>query len=222
MKRKTLGEFEVDVDQGVIHAVFSTLGVKDHDGDITIPGAFEQNADVRISAYNHASWPGMGGLLPVGKGRITSDDVKATLEGQFFMKTTNGRDTFETVKELGSLTEWSYGYDVLDSAPGEYKGVEGNLLKELKVHEVSPVFLGAGIGTHTVSAKNLTLLSDDELAKEAELAFKALHDRGIKTPESIVEAVIAQRAIEVEAKRRHSEVRVIAALVGIDHEGATA
>src|SRR3546814_14819273 len=64
-------------------------------------------APVRISAYGHKSWQGQ---LPVGKGVIRVKGKRAILEGQFFMTTTHGRDTFETVKALSEdgLQEWSY------------------------------------------------------------------------------------------------------------------
>lgn len=222
MKQKTLGGFELkDADQGVIKAVFSTLGVKDHDGDVTLPGAFDNGAEVRISQYNHASWN--GGAFPVGKGVIHADESKATLTGQFFMKTSIGRDTFEAVKELGSLGEWSYGFDVLDSEHGTHDGEPAQFLKKLKVHEVSPVLLGAGIGTHTVAAKSLGSMTDDELAEEAERAFKALHDRGIAIPDVLVDAVRAKDALiaaSAELKRRKDGLRLIAAISGIQYEGA--
>lgn len=221
MKHKTLSVDVKDADQGVIQAVFSTLNVKDHDGDVTLPGAFENGAEVRISQYNHASWN--GGAFPVGKGKISSDGEKATLTGQFFLKTSVGRDTFEAVKELGSLGEWSYGFDVLESEHGTHDGEPVQFLKKLKVHEVSPVLLGAGIGTHTVAAKSLGSMTDDELAEEAERAFKALHDRGIAIPDVLAKAVHAQDAMHAaaaELKRRKDGLRVLAAIRGISYEGA--
>src|SRR3954469_9939021 len=95
---KSLGRVEIkDAEKGIVEAVFSTFDVKDHDGDVTLKGAFKDGAPVRISAYNHGSWQG---ALPVGKGYISVDGDSAVLKGQFFMNTTHGRDTFETVKQL--------------------------------------------------------------------------------------------------------------------------
>ena len=52
-------------DKGEVSAVFSTFGVIDHDGDITLPGAIKDGTEVVISSYGHEShW----GALPVGKG----------------------------------------------------------------------------------------------------------------------------------------------------------
>lgn len=143
-----------DADKGLIEATFSTFGVKDHDEDLTLPGAFEDGAKVAISAYGHRSWMGE---MPVGRGKIRVENDRAVLEGKFFMSTERGRETFETVKQMGDLQEWSYGFDVLET--GEVtqelreKGVR-RVLKKLKVFEVSPVLRGAGIGTETLSAKS--------------------------------------------------------------------
>ena len=153
MDTKALGRVEIkDAAKGTVKAVFSTFDVVDHDGDVTVAGAIEDGAPVRISAYGHASW---GGALPVGKGVVRVEGNEAILEGQFFLDTTHGRDTFETVKQLSmdGLQEWSYGFDVLDAEPVERDGRQVRMLKRLKVHEVSPVLLGAGIDTRTLAVK---------------------------------------------------------------------
>jgi HK97 family phage prohead protease len=161
MKKKSIkpsGVKVVDAAEGKVTAVFATLNVKDSDGDVTLKGAFEEGAPVRVSAYNHASWK--EGHLPVGKGTIREDGDEAIADLQFFLNTTAGRDTFEVVKQTADLQEWSYGFDVLDSEPGQKDGEKVTFLKSLKVHEVSPVILGAGIGTRTLTAKGKQLASD--------------------------------------------------------------
>jgi hypothetical protein len=64
---------------------------------------------------------------------------------------------------LVRLLEWSYGYDVLDGEPGTKDGESVRLLKSLKVHEVSPVILGAGVGTQTLATKSQDLKLADHL-----------------------------------------------------------
>lgn len=148
---KALRAVEIkDASQGLVQAVFSTFDVIDRDGDITRKTAFRNGAPVRISAYNHASWEG---ALPVGKGTIRVTDNEAILDGQFFMNTTHGRDAFETVKAMGDLQEFSYGFNVTDSEPGDVEGKSVRIIKGVDVHEVSPVLLGAGIGTRTLAVK---------------------------------------------------------------------
>lgn len=167
-----------DAAKGTVQAVFSRLNVKDHDGDVTRPGAFEEGAPVRISAYGHASWgPSRGAsgvpIPPVGKGVIRMDGDQALLDGQFFLNTTGGRDTFELVKEMGDLQEWSYGYDVTDSQKGDFQGEPVRFLDGLKVHEVSPVMLGAGIGTGTVSVKEAIAALGDGLKTDLPFSEQA-------------------------------------------------
>lgn len=163
---KTL-TFEVkDAEKGIIEAVFSTFGVKDHDEDLTLPGAFDDGAKVAISAYGHRSWMGE---MPVGRGAVRVESDRAVLEGKFFMSTDRGRETFETVKAMGELQEWSYGFDVLET--GELteelrqKGVR-RVLKKVRVYEVSPVLRGAGIDTETLVVKSAAELPKPEEKKE--------------------------------------------------------
>lgn len=154
-----------DAAKGEFEAVIATFNVKDHDGDWTPPGAFEDGAPVRISAYGHESW---FGALPIGKGVLKTTDQEARVVAAFFLDTTAGKETFETVKAMGDLQEWSYGFDVLER--GELtedlrqRGVV-RVLQKLKVHEVAPVLLGAGIGTRTVTVKGRDEGAEQERAE---------------------------------------------------------
>ena len=153
MTTKSLSQVEVkDASKGEIVAVFATLNTIDSDGDVTLKGAFENGAKVRISAYGHKSWEG---ALPVGKGSIREVGDEAVFEGRFFLDTPEGRDTFTVVKELGEdgLQEFSYGYDPVEFSFGEFEDRSVRFLSKLKVHEVSPVLLGAGVGTRLLTAK---------------------------------------------------------------------
>lgn len=152
METKTLRVEMKNEDEGVVEALFATLGVKDLDGDLIEPGAFGSQR-VKVSAYGHASW---GGALPVGVGTTREDGDKAIADLKFFLETTHGRDHFETVKGLGELGEWSFGFDILEeAAPDEDQRQAGirRILKKLKVFEVSPVLRGAGVGTQTLGVK---------------------------------------------------------------------
>lgn len=160
MKHKTLSGVEVK-DEGRIEAVFSTLNVVDSDGDVLLPGAFTDGAKVRISAYGHQSWMG---ALPVGKGVIRATDSEAILDGQFFLGTTHGRDTFGVVKEMGDLQEWSYSLEDVTSHEGELDGRPANFIEKVSVAEVSPVLKGASVNTRTLTAKGEDLKFADEAA----------------------------------------------------------
>jgi hypothetical protein len=179
MHKKSLNGVEIkNADLGEVSAVFATFGVTDKDGDITDPKAFTEGAQVAISAYGHKSWEGQ---LPVGVGTIRTDGEKAIMDGRFFLDTTAGRDTFNALKgmsEAGIPSEWSYGFDVLDSEPAQKDGAK-RLLKSMKVYEVSPVLLGAGVDTRTLAIKSQDVsdsLGGDvpSLADELDAAIAAL------------------------------------------------
>lgn len=166
MKTKAVqGSFKVlDEESGTFEAIFSRFNVIDHDRDVTLPGAFKDGQSVRISFWGHR-WQD----LPVGKGTIYNRDDYAIVKGKFFLDTDVGLETYKTVKNLGDLQEWSYGFEILESESGTFEGEEVTLLKSLDVFEVSPVFLGAGIGTMTTDIKGLKQLEDliDQKIKEA-------------------------------------------------------
>jgi hypothetical protein len=39
------------------------------------------------------------------------------------MNTPAGRDTFQVIKEMGELQEWSYGFDIIESDTGDRDGL---------------------------------------------------------------------------------------------------
>lgn len=154
MERKTYrGRMEFKAgEKGEFVARFATLGVVDHDGDVTEPGAFETGQGALIEAWNHNY-----GELPVGKAVIREEDEDgsrvALAEGTFFLDTMGGLEHYKTVKNLGDLQEWSYTFFIVDSGPGKVDGRDVRLLKKLDVVGVGPVDRGAGIGTGTVMIK---------------------------------------------------------------------
>ena len=141
-------EVKEDGQPGEFRAVFSTFNVIDHDGDVTRQGAFKDGQAVRISYWGHR-WMD----LPVGRGEIHQDEEKAWVDGRFFLDTDAGKETYQTVKNLGELQEWSYGFDIDKASPGVFDGQDVQFLEALTVYEVSPVMLGAGIGTRTEAIK---------------------------------------------------------------------
>lgn len=171
-----------DADQGLVAAVFSTFNVIDSDRDVTRPKAFEEGAPVRISAYGHSSWMGE---LPVGKGAIRQTKTEAIMDGQFFLNTTSGQDTFTVVKEMGELQAWSYGYDPVEYSFGEFEDQRVRFLDKLKVHEVSPVIVGAGVGTRTLTAKSGGRGDDMPFSEEAGLALATVTDLLKRADEAI-------------------------------------
>jgi hypothetical protein len=152
-------------DRGEVRAVVSTFGVLDRDGDVVLAGAIKDGTPVVISAYGHASH---GGALPVGRGTLRTTSSEAVLHGQFFMNTTAGRDTFEVVKQLGDLGEWSYSLQNVKGRMGQFEGQTAHFIESVDVKEASPVLLGAGVGTRTLTTKTARELDAEreEIAKQ--------------------------------------------------------
>ena len=166
-KNITAEQFKFLDDTGSFRAVFSTFDFNEPDkhGDITLPGSFTDGEKVKIAAWGH-DW----GALPVGRGVIHSDNYKAWVDGKFFIDTTHGLDTYNTIKGLAELNQWSYGFDVIDS-----EIIDGHrVLKKLKVHEVSPVLIGAGNHTGLESIKSYR----HQDAKTMLLELQALKHQG--------------------------------------------
>src|SRR4030042_156229 len=128
--------------EGEFTAEFATLEVVDHDGDITKPGAFQDGQETLIEPWNHNY-----GQLPVGKGVIHEKKDKAVIEGKFFLDTQSGLEHYRVVKALGPLQEWSYTFEILKWAVGQFDGKEVRFLQGLDVWGVAPVTRGAGIDT---------------------------------------------------------------------------
>jgi len=137
---------EGDGEPGEFIAVFATLNVIDHDGDVTVPGAFDEQ-NVIVEPWNH------GWTLPAGKGVIKADDEKAWVEGRFFLDTEVGQENYKTVKNLRDMAEWSYTFNIMERSDGMLEDQKVHYLRKLDVIGVSPVTRGAGIDTHTVAIK---------------------------------------------------------------------
>ena len=146
---------------GDVSADIATLNVKDHDGDVTLPGAFGKQ-DVRIVGGHN--WDD----ILLGKGTITDEDgKKARFDGKFNLDDPKAKALHSKVMfdmQVGDpMIEWSYGYDVHEGGEksGDFEDGQANFYQPLadgspglKVFEVSPVFLGAGIGTGTTAVKS--------------------------------------------------------------------
>lgn len=156
LKPKTI-EFKADA-PGVVVARFATLNVIDSDEDVTLPGAFGEQA-VRMQPYGHDTYS-----PSIGKGTIAEEAEDAIAMLKVNLQMAAGKETYESLKfdsENGeALTEWSYTYDVVKSSNGQHDGRDVRFLEDIKVHSVDPVFLGAGVQTATldVKAKDLPFL----------------------------------------------------------------
>lgn len=204
-KEGPAGRFELDAaKEGDFLVAFAKADgtTVDKDGHITEPGAIPTKS-VPVSSYGHSSWPQKGARLPVGITEIGEDSATKDVlaNGRFFVDTTHGRDTYLTVKGLGALQEWSYGYVVRAATRGKADGKAIVRLKALDVREVSPVIVGAGIGTRTIGIK-----SGDDGGPLAGLPFGEDFERVLLDVDAIVARSKSLRELRTKEGRELSDV----------------
>lgn len=173
MLRKSFTAECKDVGEGTARVVIATLNAVDKDGDLTLPGAFGSQT-VKILPAHDWSHPSMG----VASISESGDDVTADLK--FFMNMLSAKEWHLSLKgsfEAGVPQQFSYGYDVNDSSEDTIDGKRIRVLKDLIVHEVSPVVVGAGVNTRVLDVKDglekgLTL--DEEFTRVRDGLRKAI------------------------------------------------
>ena len=151
---KTVSLKAVDEVEGKVEAVFSNFNEVDSDGDVVLPNAIKSGyGDKGVAMVWAHDWKQV-----IGRGEIVDDGEKAIFKGQFIMDTQQGKDAYNTVKAMGDLQQWSFGYEVLESEKGLFKKdndteIEVRYLNDAKVWEVSPVLVGANQNTYTMAVK---------------------------------------------------------------------
>jgi HK97 family phage prohead protease len=144
-------------DAGTIEAVISTFDVVDRDGDIVLASAFEDGEAIPM-VWSH-DWQ-----MPIGKGVINVKDNRAVFKGRLNLNTDWGRNAYESIKDMGDLQEYSWGFQILDSDIVDRDGEKRRAIKTTERFEASPVLVGAaGRGrTQTLSIKGATLAAQSE------------------------------------------------------------
>lgn len=137
-------------------ARIAVLSAVDHDGDTYAKGAFSWKKGGAqwvpiLPAHDRTA-------MPLGKARVYEDGDAVLAELHLNLNTDAGRDWHETLKfDLATgnaIQEWSYGFGVLDFGKERRDNANVRVLKQVDVHEVSPVVRGAGVGTGTLSMKS--------------------------------------------------------------------
>jgi HK97 family phage prohead protease len=166
-----------DGEEGAVSALFSHFHSIDQSGDVVLPSFFRDGQEIPMAAWGH-DW----GQLPPGKGVIRVTDEGALFEGQFFLNTPQGKAHYETVKAMGSLQEWSFGFRVLQADPGVQDGRDVRFLVKGETFEASPVLVGDNRNTYTAAIKSARTPMDEQadvvLAAASELSgrLKSLAD----------------------------------------------
>lgn len=159
--------FKQEGDVGTAEVVFATLGVIDKDGDVTYATDFQDGATAKIAPWGHdwGNLPTGGATIHVSPGTGVSGADEMVGSVKFLLNTDQGRNTYQTLKGLHSMgvpVEWSYGFDYASKNPADVGGKVANHLKDITVHELSPVMIGAGVNTRTLAVKGAT--TDDTKA----------------------------------------------------------
>jgi hypothetical protein len=214
---KALESLEIkDESTGEVEAIIATLDVVDKDFEVITKDAITSGSKVKMSSYGHDIVGGFmgGGELPVGRGAVFVEQNKAIFRGKIFVTTERGRDTLAVLKEMGKDQEWSFGFLVIGSEEPDEKwrkrGAQ-RILTKLDVFEVSPVVIGAGIGTRTVAAKAVkdavkeaVQEVDEEAKAEAEATRKTEEEATAKKVEE--DALAAKQADEEAAYAEYDRV----------------
>jgi len=135
---------------GEFSALFCKFDQVDKDGDLILREAFTPGQKVAC-CWGH-DWSRI-----CGSGRVEIltgyPGPGAVFEGKFFMDTQAGEEAYRTVKNLGELSQWSWGFRTIDSAYEERNGETIRVIKRVELFEVSPVLIGAGYDTQLLAIK---------------------------------------------------------------------
>jgi len=162
--------FKAD-EAGAVTAVFSTFNIVDKGGDIVLPSAIAHGQAVPM--VWHHDW-----TTPIGKGVIRVETDRAIFEGAFFLDTQAGQEAYKTVKAMGDLQQWSWAARVVDAAYEQRDGEFVRVIKKTEVFEVSPVLVGEGENTHTLSIKSEAGYADHAETLVAAVAAFVERSRG--------------------------------------------
>lgn len=147
----------LDESQGLVEAFTNTMGIKDSDGDVLDPAAFNtsiaKNLPIPVLS-GHDQHTVVGKVLSARPVHIQDDEHRLYTLMQMNMKTQAGRETFSNV-EGNYMREWSVGFNVPEGG-WELEGrgqSQVRRIKDLDWVEVSAVVRGASPATQTISAK---------------------------------------------------------------------
>lgn len=162
LRFKAIGE---PSDTGIVEAVVSVFGVLDFANEIVDAGAFDVviGSGVMPKILVGHDWDKSIGLtlewrvLPPND-PLLPDDIKQFgglyCKGQIEQELFDGQQAFIRIKKK-IIEEYSIGYEVI--AEDWADGVRH--LKELRVYEWSPVFMGANPETYTIGTKALQTMN---------------------------------------------------------------
>lgn len=168
-------------EEGIVEAIVSVFGNVDYAKERVMPGAFKKSLERKLpkGVWSHDWSRPIGKTLEAeellaGDSRLP-DSIKHLgglyIKGQLNLDVQDGKDALSHLK-FGSIDEFSFGYDVVQSAPA--KDVPGiRDLKELEIFEWSPVLVGCNPATALIGVKDFKAEYLGEYA-EADMTWAAL------------------------------------------------
>lgn len=119
----------------------------DLDSDVVLKSAWPAGVNVAIQPSH--DW----NSYAIGEGVTDQRGEWGTVNLDFFLDTSLGKDWYASTKRRGDRQQWSFGYRVLESEPGTVAGQPVQFLKSLQLFEASPVLAGAQPLSHTMAIK---------------------------------------------------------------------
>lgn len=146
------GELSIkQVHEGKVIATLAQLGVRDRDGDVLKNGLLKGRQTVAIKPqhkWDHVNL-GVAEVYETNQGTIEA-------EMEFNMAIPSAKDWFEAIRfshERHHRQQYSFGFEVTDFERGDHDGKSVRFLKHIALAEVSPVLLGASVGSQTLLVK---------------------------------------------------------------------
>lgn len=193
-----VGLLGTDDETGIVEAIVSVTGVRDHDDDVIEPGAYAKTLKKRTpKGIFHHDWHRWASKTLVIEEWLPGDPrlPKTAKNGepwpvqagglyvktQYNLATQQGREAYENVKFFGGECEWSVGYRVPPG--GSVRGKDGSRrIKEMDLFEYSPVLFGANSMSGTLSVKSVNAdAGEDDGGSVSVLggtAWDALYEEG--------------------------------------------
>ena len=197
----------VDEDQGIVTHLISVYGIVDSGGDIAHKGMFtktirERGSKVRV-VDNHRK----GSVLDVvGKplrffevsreelpAEVTKRYPEATggmmVDTQFLIDTPEGKGAFIRLRDK-AISEFSYGYNTMDSDLEDRNGTKVRHLRAVRLWEYGPTIFGMNDAAVLVSAKG------DKAEIEIQASKQDLELENLKTIRVVVGAIEGRSLIQ--------------------------
>ena len=144
---------------GIVEAYVNTMGVRDYDGDVIDPNAFNSSLVEPIhipvlAGHDHGSI--VGKVLEAHPHHIGGEEYKLFARMQMNLETQGGREAFSNIAG-GFVREWSVGFNIPSADAVVYdRGGQKAIRRIMALDwvEVSSVIRGASPATGTIAAKS--------------------------------------------------------------------